>query len=338
MNHVKCRIRRISKVAALMLVLLMLFSLVACNGTDATVSLNKEKVSLDPGGTCQLSVSVKNAWSHSVQWESSMETVATVSQNGLVTALSGGETTIAAVVTCGGSQSVRYARVTVNQPAIEQAEVPGAVNQSAPETPNDYILDTVSESVIVDEGTKNLFFNNAYSDTKAYFKASEENAYATQWEISGTIGVLAGNRGYLGFLFKDESGKEQLIGVFRDHIAISNKADWNDYVDYELGGHTAYITFNQPACSFYWGESQYGGKTLHFKLLLKDDAIKAYFWNDNEQYAEPALTWTIPLTNSQFGGFAKGTAYQLGLSSTSASTYFKVSGLTAKAGETTDAQ
>ncbi len=338
MGFTKCKMPRISRIVMSVLALLMLFSLTACSGTDATFSLNEENVTLDAGGTCQLSVSAKHAGSYNVRWETSSETVATVNQNGLVTAVSGGEATISAIMTGDNGQSVRYAKVVVSRPEVAQTAVPGAANKAAPETENIYILDTASESVLVDSENQNLFFNNSYSETKAYFKASEEDVYSTDWEISGTIRVLAGNRGFLGFLFKDESGKELLLGVFRDHIIISEKASWSDYIDYELANHTAYITFNQPACSFYWGESHYGGKTLHFKLVLKDDAIKAYFWNDDERFCEPALTWTIPLTNSQFGGFTKGTAYQLGLSSSNESTYFKVSSLVVKTGETLDAE
>ncbi len=336
MNCVKCKRLRMSRLVTLALALLMLFSLAACSGTGAAFSLNQEQVTLEEGETCQLSV--KNAGGSSIRWESSSEAVATVSQDGMVTAVSGGRATIAAILSGDNGESVRYATVVVNAPQAEQAAVPGAANQMAQGAANVYTLDTATESVLIDETTQDLFFNNAYSETKAYFKAGEEAVYATDWEISGTIQVLSGNRGYLGFLFKDESGKELLLGVYRDHIIISEKADWSDFVDYELANHNAYIVFNQPACSFYWGESHYGGKTLHFKLSLQDDAIKAYFWNDDERFCEPALAWTIPLTGSQFGGFQAGTAYQLGLSSSNASTYFKVSGLVVKAGQTLDAE
>ncbi len=337
MNHVKCKRLRISRSVTLILVLMMLCSLAACSGTGAAFSLNEKEVMLDVGGTCQLSVSAQNAGSYSIRWETSSETVATVSKDGLVTAVSGGEATISAVMSGNNVQSVCYARIVVNQPVVEKTSVPGSVNKSAPETANDYVLDTSSQGVLVDSENQSLFFNNYQGTTKVYFKASEENSSSAYWEISGTVRSLAGSRGFIGFLLKDQQGKEQLVGVYRDHIALSNVGSWDTYTELQLANNSQYVNFNQAACSFYWGETQNGGKTLHFKIVLENDVIKGYFWNDHEEFSEPALLWSIPLTNSQFGGFAAGTEYQLGLSSTNTSTYFKVSGLVVKTQQTAEA-
>ncbi len=337
MNRVKHKTPGSLRAAAFAATLLMLFSLAACSGgSNADFVLNEEAVTLEVGDTCQLSVSAKGLRGYSVTWETSSENVATVDEDGLVTALTSGTATVSAVMTSGKKQFVRYADITVGGQELEQATVAGDENKPIPEDPNSYILDSISDGVLIDERTQNLFLNNAGGDTQVYFKASEDETFAKQWELSGKVKVLNGNRGQLGFLLRDGNGKEQMIAIFRDHMALSSTGSWSDYT--ELTGYGTYMIFNQPACSFYWGESQFGGKTLNYKLVLKNDKLEGYFWNDDERFCEPTLVWTIPLTQSQFGGFAKGTSYQLGICSTNTSTYLKLLSTTVKTGDAISAE
>lgn len=325
MSRVKYIKPAITRMVAFLIVLLMLLSMVACSG-GAEYSINEQNITLEVGDTCELSIS---AGLNSVKWETSSETVATVNENGLVTAVAGGNATISATITSGKEEFVRFANITVidDSPEIEMATVPGDVNKPVP-IPSAYILDTFSEGVIVDETSKNVFFKNSNGMNTAYFKASDDATHAKKWEITGTAHNMVSNRGFLGFMIKDENGKEQMIGVFREYVALNDEKGWDSsFTTLNDGSYTA---FNQASCSFYWGESQNGGKYLNYRLVLENDTLKAYFWNDDERFNEPKLTWTIPLTNAQFGGFAKGSSYQLGITSLSQTAWLRLLGTTVK--------
>ena len=80
------------------------------------VTLNQTTLSMNSGTTVQLSATVapSSAFNQAVEWASSDESVATVSQNGLVTAVAGGSCTITATSTDGSGVSAACT-VTVTQ-------------------------------------------------------------------------------------------------------------------------------------------------------------------------------------------------------------------------------
>ena len=88
--------------------------------TDVTgITLNKSSMQMDKGATFQLNatVSPSNATIKTIQWTSSNTSVATVDENGLVTAVDNGNCTITAASTDGsGKQSVCQLTVTSNPP------------------------------------------------------------------------------------------------------------------------------------------------------------------------------------------------------------------------------
>ena len=81
------------------------------------VSLNHSELTLETGGTASLLADVKpeKATNRKVNWSSSDESVATVAANGVVTAVSAGETTITATTDDGGFKA--NCKVTVTEPA-----------------------------------------------------------------------------------------------------------------------------------------------------------------------------------------------------------------------------
>ncbi len=102
------------------------------------VILNETAIVLEPEATAQLIATVKpdNATDKAVAWESSDDNIATVDQNGLVTAVAGGQATI--TVTTNDSDFTAECKVTVripvtdisiNQPSVEIA--PDATYQLA---------------------------------------------------------------------------------------------------------------------------------------------------------------------------------------------------------------
>ena len=87
------------------------------------VALDKEEISVEAGKTEQLkaTVSPSNASNKAVSWTSSDETVATVDQNGLVTAVKEGTATITVTTEDGGKTAV--CEVTVTAPAAEEGTI-----------------------------------------------------------------------------------------------------------------------------------------------------------------------------------------------------------------------
>lgn len=92
-----------------------------------SVSLDKNSVTLEEGETEQLTatVSPSNATDKSVTWSSSNTSVATVSSNGLVTAVSHGSATITVTTTDGNKTAT--CSVTVNEPHYTQYRLTNTV-------------------------------------------------------------------------------------------------------------------------------------------------------------------------------------------------------------------
>jgi hypothetical protein len=90
--------------------------------TVTNVSLNKTSISLTVGGAEQLKATVtpENATDKSVTWDSSNNTVATVSKNGLVTGLNEGAATITARTNTGNRTSTCSVKVINNTVVLEQ--------------------------------------------------------------------------------------------------------------------------------------------------------------------------------------------------------------------------
>ncbi len=81
-----------------------------------TLAMSETSLAMNSGTTAQLSVTVtpSDAFNPSVTWTSSDESVVTVDQNGLVTAVAGGTATITATTTDGGYKTAQCT-VTVTQ-------------------------------------------------------------------------------------------------------------------------------------------------------------------------------------------------------------------------------
>jgi uncharacterized repeat protein (TIGR02543 family) len=84
-----------------------------------SISLNTTKLSLDGGDTYALTATVNpsNAYNKEVVWSSADETIATVSETGVVTAVSKGSVKITATAADGSGKS-KYCTVTVNNTPV----------------------------------------------------------------------------------------------------------------------------------------------------------------------------------------------------------------------------
>ena len=145
-------------------------------------------------------------------------------------------------------------------------------------------------------------------NTETVFAADAQGGYAASWEMTGTITKNDISQGvFLSFGVRDTSGKDMWFCILEDCMARQRYWNWWDT---KYTCDNAHVIFNQAACSFYWKEADQGGEKLNFKIVLKDDELKAYFGNDKH---DMALAWSLPLTESTFGGFNAGSAYQIGI-------------------------
>ena len=153
-----------------------------------------------------------------------------------------------------------------------------------------------SAGTVVTDGTKNGYL---------YFNADTENGFATKWEATGTVEKT--QNPYLSFGVRDSFGKTQWFCIFQNYISLQCGWDWSTNVYKQDGNHVV----DSPAAAYFaWNNAEQGGGKLNYKIVVENDILKAYFSNDI--YPE-ALAWSLPLTNSTFGGFAPGSEYQVGI-------------------------
>ncbi len=155
------------------------YSITVTNKTVAVtgVSLNTNSLSLEEGETKTLTatISPSNATNQNVSWESSDESVATVSNSGLVTAISEGEATI--TVTTEDGYKYDECDVTVTASSI------------VPPTPtSDYSL--TSGSPYINGVPYKMYFYNTNKSSNYYFTGNMNGYYGeTSTDITNGVDV-----------------------------------------------------------------------------------------------------------------------------------------------------
>lgn len=122
-------------------------------------------------------------------------------------------------------------------------------------------------------------------------------SYAEQWLITGTIGKTDAT---VGFSVMNTSGKVVDFRIDNGSLLVSVNGEWTSITD-----NAVWCANNAVA-----GFLSENGSDMKFKLILKDDVLQVYYGD--------TLTWNIPLTDSRFGSFAKGSQYQVGINATGA--------------------
>ena len=146
---------------------------------------------------------------------------------------------------------------------------------------------------ITNDGTQNT--------TELFFAADENGSYATKWEYTGTVNRDNVESMILSFGVKDATGKTQWFSIKEHAAGLDNEGNNTIYNDTNA-------VWNYPACAFYWRYDD--AMTINYKITVENDVLCAYFWKPGEGQQQ---AWYFPLTDSQFGGFTAGTAYQLGM-------------------------
>ncbi len=168
-----------------------------------------------------------------------------------------------------------------------------------------FYISSISENVTAEPANGILNYPGT-GTTTTYFQASATQAYATNWELTGSVKKADVSQNlFLSFGVRDSNGQAQWFCLYNTHEGISLQPTWNwaDSV-YKFDGTD--VAFNQAASDFYWKHTD----NLNFKLVLEGDMLKASFSNDYDELVE---AWNIPLTNPTFGGFNDYSTYQLGI-------------------------
>ncbi len=175
-----------------------------------------------------------------------------------------------------------------------------------------FYISSVSDEAQVDYDAGTVRFDKN-TDGYAWFGAAEGADYARKWELTGTIVKdEAHKRDFPGFGVRDADGNVRWFVVHTNLFGVSTEPTWSA-VQKLPGVVSGQVDFVQAACSFYYGENQNGGGLLHYRVVIENDRLKAWFWNDDSRYSEPKLGLDIDLTSSTYGGFASGTNYQMGI-------------------------
>ena len=158
-----------------------------------------------------------------------------------------------------------------------------------------------TDGVFHSANTGEIGFDATSNSTQLFFGADENGSYADNWELTGTITRTWTEGMLLSFGVKDETGKTQWFSIKEHAVGLDNEGKNTIYNDVNAW-------WNEPACSFYWNYPEF--MTIHYKITVQDDILRAYFGTESTGLQQ---AWYFPLTDSQFGGFASGSSYQLGI-------------------------
>lgn len=180
------------------------------------------------------------------------------------------------------------------------------------EKPDLFYLDSATAGVTADPQSGTITISNSVSKSETMLKANSQNKYATNWELTGTITKKEHASQFFSFGIRDANGKEQWFCIYQKGLARQRYWNW---ANTKQGVDDVYVFANPASEHFFYQTYGLGGDTLHYKIVIENDVFKAYFGSDRY---EMSLAWQLPLTEELWGGFAAGTAYQLGLNSVDA--------------------
>ncbi len=204
-----------------------------------------------------------------------------------------------------GGQSQVPPTVGSTEPSAAEppATEPPAVNTEIPVNER-FVIDSASASITADPVLGTLNYDGSANNTELFFAASDNRACATNWEVSGIITKAnKANSLFLSFGVRDETGKDMWFCLLDDSMALQRYWNWWDTKQENDGVN---LQYNQAGSDFFYNRNA----VLHYRIVLVNDVLQVYFGNDSQALS---LAWNLPLTNSTYGGFATGSAYQIGI-------------------------
>ncbi len=236
------------------------------------------------------------------KWSSSSTAVATVSEDGAVTAVAAGSTKITAVVSNGGKEYMSCTYVTVTDVAVDKSSVDG---NGVPDVDREFILSQKSGNVTDEPMNGKITVTDQLKEAYMLFAASRNNGlYANAWQLNGTVTKEDIKQSlFMSFGVIDQTGREQWFCILDNGMSRQRYWNWWDTGYYPDNDH---VTQNKAATDFFFSRRD----DLSFQIVVKDDVFRAYF---GEPGGSLTLAWELPLTEELFGGFAPGSEYQLAI-------------------------
>ena len=222
-----------------------------------TVTVSPATASVEAGSTVQLSATTKPAGSATFEWASSNQTIATVSQGGLVTGVAAGVATISA--TAGGKTGRATVTVTAAPPAGSQIML-GAGDISDCNNNNDE-----ATAKVLDANPAGLVFllgDNAYENGSA---SDYSNCYNPTWgrhksrtkpspgnHEYNTPGA-SGYFGYFGTAAGDPAKGYYSYDVGDWHVVVLNSSIAHEAGSAQITWLESDLTANTKTCTMaYW--------------------------------------------------------------------------------------
>ena len=168
-------------------------------------------------------------------------------------------------------------------------------------------VDSASKGWSYDQIAGTVTADGTTAQKELFFKADAANTCSDNWEVSGTVTKTEKESLFLSFGVRDETGKEQWFCVYQK--GLSRQRYWN-WANTKYDIDNVYV-FACPASEhFFYQTYGLGGDKLHFKIVLENNVLKAFFGSDKYDMVQ---AWQLPLTEDLWGGFATGSRYQLGI-------------------------
>lgn len=275
------------------------------------VSLNKSAAKLAPEATLQLTATVapENATNKAVAWSSSKETVATVSDAGLVTAIGEGEATITATTEDGAKTAT--CKITV-EAAVVEAESISLNNTKLDMNPGD---EFTLVATVLPEGVENktVTFRSSNADVVKVGRLTGEvtavaNGEATitvkladNDEITATCQVVVTTPVESVSLNKTElklipEAKETLVATINPATASNKNVTWSssdDTVAKVVDGEVEAIAAGEATITV---TTEDGAKTatcaVEVKAVDKENPLKVVSFNITVSQSDSENSWS----------------------------------------------
>jgi len=296
--------------AAALVVLLVVSAIIFWSSASVSMFIDPERITLEVGQTYSLQLTKKDGSKQDVSAKWSCDTigVATVDRNGVVTAVGSGRAMVSAVVKKGGKEYVATAQVTVYEEGGTRVSVSGDKTQGPPDFRGEkFSIFEATDKVTYDMSAGTIQIPKSLKQSEIYFSNSRNYPCIETWDLQGTLTRSdLKDSCFLSVGVIDENGKEQWFCLYGTGLSRQRYWDWSK-TKYDVDN--VYVGFNKAAESFYSRKTADGNR-LDFRVVLINDTLKVYFGNAKEPMA---LAWNLPLTQSTWGGFEKGSKYQLAI-------------------------
>lgn len=208
------------------------------------ISLDKTTVEIKPGETCQLTATIlpANASDAEVTWYSDKESIATVSQSGLVTGVGPGEATVHAVTSDGGKMASCLVKVG-----------------------------TPVKGVALSISSRTLYVGDSSLDIRATISPENATDKSLEWSSSdpAVASVIPGAA--LAAIIKPlKAGTATITATTKD-------GGYKASCIVTVKQHVTSVSLNNPKLEFYAGESS----TLTATVLPSDASDKSVTWSSS---------------------------------------------------------